>query len=240
MNYTDFTKRINYQNFKLFYRGDISLLKKPKIAIVGTRRPNNYSRLITAKLSSLLSKKYVIVSGGAMGIDAIAHKNAQSTIMVSPAGIDIIYPKINKSLIENIIENHLLITEYEIGYKPRQYSFLERNRIVVGISEFLIIIEADENSGSMRSFEIAEKLGKKVYVIPHHIGESKGTNFLASINKAEVIWDIDKFVEGLGINKKDEIILDYNEAIRRYKDKLFEMELNGEIRVENGKVYFKV
>ena len=238
MNCINYIKQINFQNFELFYRGDISLLDKPKIAIVGTRRPSKYSKEITAKLSKLLSKKYVIVSGGAMGIDAIAHKNAISTIMVSPAGIDIIYPKINKSLIENITQNHLLITEYEKGYMPRAYNFIQRNRIVVGISEFVIIIEADIDSGSMRSFEIAKKLGKKVYVIPHRIGDSKGTNYLANTNQADVIWDIDEFVSKLGISDKSGEILDYNEAFKIYGDKLFEMELDSKIEVKNGKVYF--
>ncbi len=232
-------KHINYQNFKLFYKGDISLLDKPKIAIVGSRRPSKYSKEITAKLSKLLSKKYVIVSGGAMGIDAIAHQNAKSTIMVSPAGLNIIYPKINKSLIENIAKNHLILSEYEEGYKPKPYSFIQRNRIVIGISEFVIIIEADEDSGSIRSAEIALKENKKIYVIPHRIGESKGTNILASKNQAEVIWDIDEFAKQLGIMPNTNQILDYNDAFRIYGDKLFEMELNGEIEIRDGKVRFK-
>jgi len=238
MNYINSIKQINYQNYNLFYKGDLSLLDKPKIAIVGTRRPTQYSKEITAKLSQILSKNYVIVSGGAMGVDAIAHKNAKSTIMVSPAGLDIIYPKINKSLIENIAKNHLILSEYEKGYKPRPYSFVKRNRIVVGISEFVIIIEADENSGSMRSAEIALKQNKKIYTIPHRIGESKGTNFLAAKNQAEVIWDIDEFIKSLGIGGNSGKILDYNEAFIIYGDKLFEMELNGEIDIKNGKVYF--
>jgi DNA processing protein len=238
MNYTSSIKHINFQNFNLFYKGDISLLDKPKIAIVGTRRPSQYSKTITAKLSKLLSKKYVIVSGGAMGIDAIAHQNASSTIMVSPSSLDIIYPKINKSLIENIANNHLIVSEYEKEYKPRPYSFVQRNRIVVGISEFVIIIEAEENSGSMRSFEIAKKLGKKIYTIPHRIGDSKGTNYLATTNQAEVIWDIEAFIDSLNINSNSGDIIDYNEAFNIYGDKLFEMELNGEISIRDGKVIF--
>jgi DNA processing protein len=238
MSYIDYINNINYQNFNLYYKGNISLLDKPKIAIVGTRRPSQYSKTITSKLSQLLSKKYVIVSGGAMGIDAIAHSNAKSTIMVSPSSLDIIYPKINKTLIENIAQNHLIISEYEKNYNPRPYSFVQRNRIVVGISEFVIIIEADENSGSMRSFEIAKKLNKKVYVIPHRIGESKGTNYLANTNQAEVIWDIDEFIKSLGINENSGKIFDYNEAFNIYGDKLFEMELNGEITIRDGKVIF--
>jgi len=239
MNCTNLLKTINYQNFKLYYEGDISLLEKPKVSIVGTRRPSNYTKEFTAKLSKALSQKYVIVSGGAMGVDAIAHQNAKSTIMVSPCGIGEIYPKINKALIENIMTNHLLITEYEKGYKPRVYSFLQRNRIVVGISEFLIITEADIDSGSMRSFEIAKKLGKKVYVLSHRIGESEGTNYLVASKQAEVILDIDEFIHNLGLQENTHKILDYNEAFLIYGDKLYEMELFGEITIQNSKVYFK-
>jgi len=238
MNYTDLSKQIQFQDYNLFYKGDVTLLEKPKIAIVGTRRPSNYTKEITTKLSLNLSKKFVIVSGGAMGVDAIAHKNAKSTIMVSPAGLDIIYPKINKTLIEEIGKNHLIVTEYRDGYTPKPYSFLQRNRIVVGISDFLIITEADENSGSMRSFEIAKKMGKKIYIIPHKIGESKGTNQLANRYEAEVIWDIEEFCNNLGITNKEQII-DINRARQIYGDKLFEMELFGEVKIENGKVYLK-
>jgi DNA processing protein len=231
-------KQIKYQDYNLFYKGDVTLLNRAKIAIVGTRRPSSYTTEITAQLSSILSKKYTIVSGGAMGVDSIAHKYAKSTIMVSPAGLDIFYPKVNKNLIKNIIKNHLIITEYPNGYIPKHYSFIQRNKIVVSISQFLIITEADLNSGSMRSFEIAKKLNKKVFVIPHKIGESKGTNFLAQTAQAEVIWDIEEFAYSLGIEENNHQVLDFNEAIRIYGDKIYEMELNGEVRIENGMVYF--
>lgn len=236
MNYTNLSKTIKYQNFELFYKGDISLLYKPKIAIVGTRRPINYTKEITAKLSKILSKKYVIVSGGAMGVDAIAHSNAKETIMVSPAGLDKIYPKTNEALIKNIAKNHLIITKYPNGYMPRKYSFIQRNEIVVSISDFIIITQADLNSGSLRSYEIAKRLNKKVFIIPHRIGESEGTNQLAK--EAEVIWDIEEFAFSLGIDEKEKI-LDYNEAINLYGDKLFEMEINGEVEIKNSKVYIK-
>jgi len=236
MNCINSINKINYQDYKLFFKGDKSLLDKPKIAIVGTRKPNQYSKLITAKLSNLLSNKFVIVSGGAMGIDAIAHSNAKQTIMVSPSGLDVIYPKTNKSLIENIAKNHLIITEYENNYKPRPYSFVQRNRIVVDICEFIIIIEADEKSGSIRSAEFAEKFNKKIYTIPHRIGESKGTTKLVLENKAEFILDIENFINDLDIKQGTEI-LDFNEALRIYGDKLYEMELDGSVKIENGKVY---
>jgi DNA processing protein len=230
-------KRITYQGYNLFYKGDLTLLNTPKLAIVGSRKPSKYTKEITAILSSKLSQKYTIVSGGAYGVDAIAHKNAKKTIMVSPAGIDTIYPKINKNLIEDIIKNHLIISEYEGSYMPRAYNFIYRNRIVVNISDFLIITEADENSGSMRSFEWARKYNKKVFVLPHRLNESKGTNYLAKTNQAEIIWDIEEFILSLGIEKENKI-MDFNEAFLEYGDKLYEMELNGEIKIKNNRVYF--
>ena len=239
MNYTNLYNKIRFQNYNLFYNGDISLLDMPKVAIVGTRKPNNYTKEVTAQLSKLLSQKYVIVSGGAMGVDAIAHKNAKSTIMVSPAGLDVIYPKVNANLIKDISKNHLIISEYENGYKPKPYTFLDRNKVVVDISEFLIITQADENSGSIRSFEIVKKLNKQVYVIPHRLGDSKGSNYLAQTNQVKVIWDIKEFIHSLGITAyKNCEPMDYNEAIRKYGDKLFEMELMQEIEIKNAKVYF--
>jgi DNA processing protein len=230
---------VSFCGYNFYYKGDISLLELPKIAILGTRRPSRYSKEVTAQLSKILSKKYVIVSGGAMGVDAIAHKNASKTIMVSPAGIDIYYPKVNSSLIKEIAKNHLLITKYKEGFMPRPYTFLERNQIIVDISEFLIIVEADENSGSYRSFEIAKKSGKKIYSVPHRIGESLATNRLAEEGEIELIFDIEKFANGLGIKKNSGKIIDYNEAFRIYGEKLYEMELFGEIEVKEGKVYFK-
>jgi DNA processing protein len=231
-------KNITYQDYNLFYKGYLNLLYTSKVAIVGTRKPSKYTKEMTAILSAKLSQKYTIVSGGAYGVDAIAHKNAKKTIMVSPAGIDTIYPKINKNLIENIIDNHLIISEYEGNYMPRAYNFIYRNRIVVNISDFVIITEADENSGSMKSFEWAKKYNKKVFVLPHQIGKSNGTNYLAKTNQAEVIWDIEEFVLSLGIEKQGTKSMDFNEALITYGDTLYEMELNGEVKIENNIVYF--
>jgi DNA processing protein len=89
----------------------------------------------------------------------------------------------------------------------------------------------------MRSFEWAKEYDKKVYVIPHRLNESSGTNYLAKTNQAEVIYDIDEFCQNLGINSKEKI-LTLNEAVKIYGNKIYEMELNGEIEIKNGKVYF--
>ena len=228
---------IKIDKFELFYKGNLELLNKPKIAIVGTRRPSKYTRQITFELAKKLSQKFVIISGGAIGVDNEAHKGAfPNTILVSPSSLDIIYPKQNETLIKKIYQEGLAISEYEKNYKPFKFTFLQRNRIIVKLAQFVIITEADLKSGSMRSFEWAKEFNKKVYVIPQRIGESEGTNYLAKEGLAEVIYNIDEFVKNLGIESKKVISL--QDARKEYGDKLFEMELLGEIEIKDGKVYF--
>ncbi len=231
-------QNIRINNFNLYARGNLELLKQEKIAIVGSRKASKYSKEITFLLAKKLSKKFVIISGGALGIDTEAHKGAfPNTIFVSPSSLDLIYPKANEYLIKNIFKNALAISLYEKNFKPRKYTFIERNKVIISLSKFVIIPEAEINSGSMRSFEIAKKLNKKVYVIPQRIGESEGTRYLAKENLAEVIWDIDEFCKKLGIEDKSKV-LNYEDAYKQYGEKLFEMELLGEVEIKNGKVYF--
>ena len=231
-------KQIKYKDFELFYKGNTELLDKPKIAIVGSRKASKYTKEITFLLAKKLSKKFTIISGGALGVDTEAHRGAYpNTIFVSPSSLDIIYPKSNETLIKNIYKNSLAISEYEKNYRPHKYTFLQRNRIIVALSEFVIITEADKKSGSMRSFEWAKEYNKKVFVLPHRINESSGTRYLASTNQAEVIWDIDEFCKNLGIEDNQKI-LNLNEALKKYGTQLYEMELEGKVNIKNGKVYF--
>ena len=235
---------------ELFYIGNINLFKKRKIAIVGTRRPNSYTKEFTYKLASKFSEADVcIVSGVAMGVDAIAHQGAKSnnTIAVVANGLDIRYPSVNKNLIIDIEKNGLIISAYKEKEKARNYTFVHRNEIVVALSDFLIVTEADLDSGSLTSVNYALKMGKKVYTIPHRINESLGTQLLIKKGLIEVIYDINEFIEnicGKKIEKtKDEIIEFcstnpiYEEAFSKYSNKIFEYELEGKIKVENGRVY---
>ncbi len=232
------TQKINHQGFTLYYQGNLELLKRPKIAIVGSRKATKYSKEFTYLLAKKLSKKFAIVSGGALGIDAEAHKGAYpNTILVSPSSLDITYPKANEKLIDDIRKNALILSEYEKDYMPRRYSFIQRNRIIVAISDFVIIAEANLKSGSMRSFEWAKEFDKKVYVFPHRLNESSGTRYLAATNQAEVIWDINEFCKNLGVEEESKI-LSLNEALKKYGTTLYEMELEGKVEIKNGKVYF--
>ena len=235
---------------ELFYIGNLELLKKRKIALIGTRHPNSYTKEFTYKLASKLSNVGIcIISGAAMGVDAIAHQGAgtNNTIAVVANGLDIRYPSINKNLIIDIERNGLILSAYKEKEKAKNYTFVLRNEIVVALSELLIVTEADINSGSLTSVNYALKMGKDVYTLPHRINESLGTQELIKKGLIKVIYDIDEFIYNIsGVRNKlfeDEILKFcslnpiYEEAYNKYPNKIFEYELEGKIRVENGKVY---
>lgn len=218
-----------------------------KIAIVGTRRPSTYTKNFTLTLAKKISQNQgVIVSGGALGVDIIAQNaGLPNTIMVSPSSLDIIYPPANAPVIRKIAQQGLILSEYEAGYMPRDYSFIERNRLVISLSDFVIIPEANLSSGSMQSAKIAQSLNKPIFVFPQRLDESLGTNYLLQNSLAQAIYDIDIFIKmvfGTEIKDEedDEILLfcktfpAFEEAYLRYGEKILEYELEGKITRENG------
>jgi len=236
---------------KLYYKGDTSLLKKHKVAIVGSRRPINYTKNATFELAKKLSNAGIcIVSGAAMGVDAIAHQGAKSnnTIAVMGNGLHHRYPKVNKNLIKRIEQNGLVLSMFEPDFIATPWSFVVRNEIVVALSETVIITQADIKSGSMKSAEFALKHNKPIYVLPHRLNESKGTNRLLKDGLATAIYDIDAFVKTFGnAAETKEIKIDefyefcknfprYEDAIKLFGDRVFEEELEGNIVVHNGKI----
>lgn len=242
INELDLMKK--YPN-ELFYIGNLELLKKPKISIIGTRRPTSYTKIQTAKISSELSKRgFTIVSGAAMGVDSIAHQNAlhHNTIAVMANGLDIRYPHVNKSLIQKIEAEGLTLSQFKTGSKATPWSFVVRNEIVVALGDILIVTEADLKSGSMRSVEYALKMGKEIFVLIHRIGESGGTNYLLKNDLAKPIYDIEDFISKFGERPdecKDEF-LEYcktnptlDDALSKYGNLLYEYELDGKIKINN-------
>lgn len=233
---------------KLYYKGNFDLLARRKVSIIGSRKPNQYAQQMTHRLASELSRVGVcIVSGGAMGVDAIAHRGAgsDSTIVVLPCGIDLRYPAVNQSLLENIENSGLTMSQFDPGFQATNWSFVVRNEVVVALGDVLIVTQADIDSGSMHSVEFALEMGKKIYVIPHRIGESEGTNKLLADGKVEAIYDLDTFVGKFGmvnseIDKSDPFMLfcatrpTYEEAVVKFGDQVFEAELNGRIVIKNG------
>ncbi|KAB7886363.1 DNA-processing protein DprA [Poseidonibacter ostreae] len=235
---------------ELFYIGKKELLKKKKISIIGTRRPNSYTKEFTHKLAHKLSSLDIcIVSGAAMGVDAISHLAAkpENTIAVVANGLDIRYPSVNKNLISNIEQKGLVLSAYKEGEKARNYTFVLRNEIVVALGDILIVTQADLNSGSLTSVQYALKMKKKIYTLPHRIGESLGTQELVKKGLIEPIYDIDEFISQVtNTNKiektKDEFLLfcesspSYEEAILKFGNRVLEYELEGKIVINNARV----
>lgn len=232
----------------LFYRGNTNLLTQVKISIVGSRSPNPYTQMMTRALAAKLASAGVcIVSGGAMGVDAIAHASAgpSRTIAVLGNGLDIRYPQINAGLLASIEAEGLLLSPFEDGFRATNWSFVVRNEIVVALGDVLIVTQADVKSGSMRSVEYALKMGRKIYVLPHRLGESEGTNRLLEAGKAEAIYDIDAFAAryGQAVRCTDDPFLEfcranpsYETAVRRYPQEVFQYELEGRISVTAGRI----
>ncbi len=239
---------------ELFYIGNLDLLSRKKISIVGTRRPINYTKNMTRLLASKLSANGVcIVSGGAMGVDALAHMGAtpSSTIMVAANGLDKRVPSVNQELIKSIEKEGLALSQFQEGFSATRYSFVIRNELVVALGDVVIITEAALKSGSMRSAEFALKMGKEIFVLPHRIGDSEGTNDLLKKNLAKPIYNIDEFVKnlsgGMETEEKFEEIEDefleycktfpkYDEAISKYGNRVLDYEINGKITIENNTI----
>lgn len=168
----------------LFYQGNVDLLKRPKMAVVGARTASQTGTKSVQKIVSELGNQFVIVSGLARGIDTSAHisalKNGGATIAVIGCGLDVHYPKENKLLQEYLGKNHLILSEYAVGEAPLKFHFPERNRIIAGLSQGVIVAEAKIRSGSLITCERALEEGRDVFAIPGNIldGKSDGCHHL--------------------------------------------------------------
>ena len=237
----------------LFYKGNLALLKRPKVSIVGSRRLSNYTREYTYQLAKALSDRGVcIVSGAAMGVDAMAHEGAgaHNTIAVVANGLDIRYPIVNKNLIESIENNGLLVSQFNDGFRATAWSFVVRNELVVALGDILIVTEADLKSGSMRSVEYALKMGKEIFVLPQRLNESLGTHKLLNEKKAKCINDIEHFASRYGERVNNSVIKDdffyfcqtsptFDEIISKFGDRVYEAELEGLVTIQHGIVRLK-
>ncbi|MCI6152585.1 DNA-processing protein DprA [Fusobacterium perfoetens] len=193
-NYPINLKNISHPPLFLYYKGDISIANEKTIGIVGTRRPTTYGKRVCEKITTDLVKSQVtIVSGLALGIDAISHKttleNNGKTIAVVGSGLDIIYPRENKRYWEEIGEKGLLISEFPLGTEPLSYNFPMRNRIIVGLSKGIVVVESKEKGGSLITASLALEEGRDVFAIPGDIYSpvSTGTNNLIKNSEAKLI-----------------------------------------------------
>lgn len=159
----------------LWIRGDASLLSKPSIAVVGTRHPTPYGAGMAEMLSrDLAARGMSILSGMARGVDTAAHKGALAakgkTIAVWGTGIDVIYPKENKSLAEQIIQTGgTIISEFPMSTFPAPQNFPKRNRIISGMSIGVLVVEAGEHSGTRVTARCALEQDRDVFAVPGNV-----------------------------------------------------------------------
>lgn len=169
--YPEKLRQIKNPPKRLYYIGNIELLEKPILAVIGTRNITEYGKKYGKIFSIELAKKFVIISGMAIGVDTIAHKSAieigGETIAVLGSGFDNIFPKENIQLFNKIIENNgLVISEYSPKVVAKSANFPKRNRIVSGLSDGVLIVEAGYRSGTTITAKLAKQQGKNVFAIP--------------------------------------------------------------------------
>ncbi len=164
---------LKYPPLVFYYEGDLSLLNRECIGIVGSRSACDYALKATKGLSRHYSDK-VIVSGLAKGIDAAAHENASSTIGILGCGIKRIYPYCNRRLIDKIKKKGLVISEYPEFTAPLAHHFPFRNRLIAALSKTLYIMQSKAASGTMTSVNEALELGREVRVLPYDIYDEAG------------------------------------------------------------------
>lgn len=179
-------KKIKKVPTRIYAMGNLKLLEEQAISVVGTRHISDYGKRYGKNICKELAMRDItIVSGLAIGVDALAHKTALEysgkTIAVLPCGFDNIFPPENKKLFDSIVnDGGLAITEYGLNVRADSKKFLERNRIVAGLGLGLVVIEALERSGTSVTAKIAKSQGKKVFALPGSLDSkySVGTNNL--------------------------------------------------------------
>ena len=181
----------------LYYRGE-AVLNNPKIvAIVGTRNSTSYGTKFTEQLvEQLVPHRPLIVSGLAYGIDINAHKAALAhgldTVGVMASGLDIVYPSSHRGIANEMTSKGGLLTELRIGEKPEAHNFPARNRIIAGMSDVIVVIEAAQKGGALITAEIANSYNRDVFALPGDVTRkySQGCNNLIKSNKAHLLTSV--------------------------------------------------
>jgi DNA processing protein len=185
-DYPQLLKNISFPPLLLYTKGELEQQDyKMPIAVVGTRKASYYGKTITSELADNLAYAgFTIVSGMARGIDTSAHQGALKrkgrTIAVLGSGLNIIYPRENRKLSEEIAQNGVLISEFPLNTPPDRYNFPRRNRIISGLSLGVVVVEAGERSGALITAHLALEQGRDVFAVPGKIDSdyTQGTHKL--------------------------------------------------------------
>lgn len=200
--YPEKLKTIYDKPIVLYIKGNKSILNEFSLAIIGCRDQTKYGEIVAKNISYEISKNNIVtISGLARGIDSIAHKETLKakgkTIAVIGSGVDNIYPEENKELAKEIIKNGgAIISEYVVGTKAQKMNFPARNRIISGMSNGVVVIEAKKKSGTMITVDFALEQGKEVFAVPGNIlsKNSEGTNELIK-QGAKLVTNVEDILE---------------------------------------------
>ena len=179
----------------LYFKGNADLNSKKVLSIVGTRNASEYGKEILEQFVKDISayKDLLIVSGLAYGIDIVAHKASLNagipTVGVMASGVDIIYPALHKDIAKRMVDHGGVLTEYKLGSKPEPARFPARNRIIAGLSDAVLVVEAAQKGGALITAEIANEYNREVFAMPGNIGlkYSEGCNNLIRDHKAHIL-----------------------------------------------------
>ena len=181
----------------LYAKGNIDFENPKSVAIVGTRQATEYGKeQVESLIRDLAAHHPLIVSGLAYGIDIHAHKQALKynlpTVGVMASGIDIIYPSAHRETATKMLQHGGIVTENPMGAKPDAHNFPQRNRIIAGLCDALIVVEAADKGGALITAEIANSYNKDVFALPGSVGEtySAGCNNLIKTNKANLLTSV--------------------------------------------------
>ncbi len=189
----------------LYLLGKSELLCNPAVAIVGSRAATSYGRRTAFNLGkSLADLSVTVVSGLALGIDTESHLGALAgqgnTVAVLGCGLDVVYPRQNRSLYKDIAERGALVSEYPLGTRPEGFRFPARNRIIAGLSQGVIVVEAAKRSGSLITAQMALDCGREVFAVPGQVDscKSEGTHWLLQ-QGAKLVQKVDDIVVELDL-----------------------------------------
>ena len=196
-DYPELLKNIYDPPPMLFVKGTIKEEDSSAVAVVGTRNPKRYGKMMAEKLSKDLADGGItVVSGLARGIDSLAHKGALSrggrTIGVLGCGVDVVYPPEHKKLFEAVIANGALISEFPMGTRPEAPNFPRRNRVISGMSLGVVIVQAPAKSGALLTARYALDQNREVFSVPGNVDDmqSRGTNGLIK-QGAKLVEDVE-------------------------------------------------
>ncbi|MES2387507.1 MAG: DNA-processing protein DprA, partial [Bacteroidota bacterium] len=219
-DYPERLKPISDAPTLLYYNGNANLNQTKIVSIVGTRRATEYGKDVTeAIVKTLLKHNVLVVSGLAYGIDIAAHRAALhvglETVGVTAGGLDKLYPPEHRKTAEQMVSSGGMLTEHPYGIIPEAHNFPARNRIIAGMADALVVVEAAVKGGALISAEIANGYNKDVFAVPGNINNaySAGCNkliyenkavCLADLNDLEVFmnWDLDRAAEARADGKR--------------------------------------